>query len=661
MISRSTIDKVESLVKIEEVVGDFIPLKRKGKSYVGICPFHNDKSPSLTVTPHLGIYKCFACGAGGYAVKFVMEYEKMSYADAIRYLANKYNVEVEEDAPETPEQRAEQDEREALIAINDFADNFFISQLFDTEEGRDIGLAYFKERGFNEETIKRFHLGYCPASGYALVNEARAKGYSLERMEHLGLVKKSEKGNYYDFYRGRVIFPILSHTGRPLGFGGRDLNYVKGVSKTGKYINSPENAIYHKRDVLYGFYTAKKAISENNNVYLVEGYTDVISLYQAGVKNVVASSGTMLTEGQVRMISRLTKNITVMYDGDNAGISAALRGIEMLLPAGLHARIIQLPPEHDPDSFARTHRDSELIEYLSDNATDFILFKARVLSKDVKDDPLKRAELVNSIVKNIADVDDVILRADYIKHCSEIFGYKEDVLNVALRKLTVHKMKKQKADDDTSEPQVQLPAAPAERETRFDTLASAEERILSLLLRYGIYVVLVPDRFSTEEGDYTTSRIDQYVFDELFAESISFSVPLHQKVYEEYAKIAETAQTQKDIAIFFARHEDAQVQKFAMDFLAAEEPSCSQEWTERFDVVVNSMSNHVGILGNELMNDINMLKLRYLEKFKEQLMKEFETLDSNEVELTDLLMAKLSQVNLRRSQLSDLMGIVVTK
>ncbi|MBP5709478.1 MAG: DNA primase [Bacteroidales bacterium] len=661
MISRSTIDKVESLVKIEEVVGDFIPLKRKGKSYVGICPFHNDKSPSLTVTPHLGIYKCFACGAGGYAVKFVMEYEKMSYADAIRYLANKYNVEVEEDAPETPEQRAEQDEREALIAINDFADNFFISQLFDTEEGRDIGLAYFKERGFNEETIKRFHLGYCPASGYALVNEAKAKGYSLERMEHLGLVKKSEKGNYYDFYRGRVIFPILSHTGRPLGFGGRDLNYVKGVSKTGKYINSPENAIYHKRDVLYGFYTAKKAISENNNVYLVEGYTDVISLYQAGVKNVVASSGTMLTEGQVRMISRLTKNITVMYDGDNAGISAALRGIEMLLPAGLHARIIQLPPEHDPDSFARTHRDSELIEYLSDNATDFILFKARVLSKDVKDDPLKRAELVNSIVKNIADVDDVILRADYIKHCSEIFGYKEDVLNVALRKLTVHKMKKQKADDDTFEPQVQLPAAPAERETRFDTLASAEERILSLLLRYGIYVVLVPDRFSTEEGDYTTSRIDQYVFDELFAESISFSVPLHQKVYEEYAKIAETAQTQKDIAIFFARHEDAQVQKFAMDFLAAEEPSCSQEWTERFDVVVNSMSNHVGILGNELMNDINMLKLRYLEKFKEQLMKEFETLDSNEVELTDLLMAKLTQVNLRRSQLSDLMGIVVTK
>ena len=661
MISRSTIDKVEALVKIEEVVGDFIPLKRKGKSYVGICPFHNDKSPSLTVTPHLGIYKCFACGAGGYAVKFVMEYEKMSYAEAIRYLAAKYNVEVEEDAPETPEQRAEQDEREALIAINEFADKFFTSQLFDTEEGRDVGLSYFKERGFNEDTIRQFHLGYCPNSGFALVNEAKAKGYSLERMEHLGLVKKSEKGNYYDFYRGRVIFPILSHTGRPLGFGGRDLHYVKGVSKTGKYINSPENNIYHKRDVLYGFYSAKKAISENDNVYLVEGYTDVISLFQAGVKNVVASSGTMLTEGQVKMISRLTKNITVMYDGDAAGVSAALRGIEMLLPAGLHARIIQLPPEHDPDSFARAHRDSELIDYLNNNATDFILFKARVLSKNLNNDPLKRAELVNSIVKNIADIDDVILRADYIKHCSEIFGYREEVLNVALRKLTVHKMKKQKPDEEPAELTVPLQVAQPVSEAPFDTLAAAEKNVLELLLRFGIYVVLVPDRYSYEDGAYVTSRIDQYVFDEIFAEGIAFTVPLHQKVYEEYAKIAETALTQKDIAVFFARHEDEQIQKFALDCLGAEEPVCSPEWNKRFDVVVNSMSTHVGILGNELMNDINMLKLRYLEKFKEQLMKEFETLDCNEEELTSLLQAKLSQVNTRRRQLSDLMGIVVTK
>ena len=661
MISRSTIDKVEALVKIEEVVGDFIPLKRKGKSYVGICPFHNDKSPSLTVTPHLGIYKCFACGAGGYAVKFVMEHEKMSYAEAIRYLAAKYNVEVEEDAPETPEQRAEQDEREALIAINDFADKFFTSQLFDTEEGRNIGLAYFKERGFNEDTIKRFHLGYCPSSGYALVDEARAKGYSLERMEHLGLVKKSEKGNYYDFYRGRVIFPILSHTGRPLGFGGRDLHYVKGVSKTGKYINSPENNIYHKRDVLYGFYTAKKAISENNNVYLVEGYTDVISLFQAGVKNVVASSGTMLTEGQVRMISRLTKNITVMYDGDNAGVSAALRGIELLLPAGLHARIIQLPPEHDPDSFARAHRDSELIDYLNNNATDFILFKARVLSKDVNNDPIKRAELVNSIVKNISEVDDVILRADYIKQCANIFGYREEILNVALRKLTVQKMKKQKPESESEEPQVSVPTMRPTQAINFNTLALAEEKLLSILLRFGMYNVLVPDRYATQDDNYVTSRIDQYIFDELFAESISFSTPLHQKVYEEYAKIAENAQDQKEIAVFFARHDDEEVQKFALDLLGENEPGVSEEWEKRFEVTVNTMSNHVGILGNELMNDINMLKLRYLENFKTHLDNELETLDCDEEELTTLLLVKQQQVIRRRSQLSNLMGIVITK
>ena len=343
MISRKTIDEIMLAAKIEEVVGDFIPLKRAGKDWVGLCPFHDDKDPSLHVSPRLGIYKCFVCDSAGNSVKFLMEHEKITYPDALRYLANKYHIEIEEDKRElTPEEQAAQTEREALLGVNSFAEKFFIEQMNETETGRAIGLSYFKERGFQENTIKKFRLGYCPEGWDTFTKAALANGYKLEYLLTTGLTKQSENGKTYDFYRGRVIFPIPNASGKTVGFGGRIL--AKGKSdKVAKYFNSPENPIYHKSDILYGFFFARKSIRTKDNVYLVEGYTDVISMAEAGVENVVASSGTALTSGQIRLISSQTKNITVLYDGDAAGIKASLRGINLLLEAGLNVKTVLLP------------------------------------------------------------------------------------------------------------------------------------------------------------------------------------------------------------------------------------------------------------------------------------------------------------------------------
>ncbi|MCQ2285444.1 MAG: DNA primase [Bacteroidales bacterium] len=665
MISRETIERIEATARIEEVVGDYIPLKRAGKSFLGVCPFHNDKSPSLHVTPHLGIYKCFACGAAGSPIKFVMEYEKMSYPEALRHLAQKYNIEIVEDKTSTPQQQAERDERASLMAVNEFAEKFFISQLFDTDEGRAVGLSYFKERGFSEATIREFHLGYCPESGFALVTEAKSKGYSLDRLEHLGLIKKSEKGNYYDFYRGRVIFPILNDKGAPVGFGGRDLKYQKGVSKFGKYVNSPENEIYHKREVLYGFYLAKKAISEAQRVYMVEGYTDVISMHQAGMKNVVASSGTALTDGQIRLFSRLTKNITAMFDGDAAGIKAAMRGIELMLPAGLNVKVLQLPAEHDPDTFARSHTDAELKSYLEENSVDFILFKSRILLKNTENDPAARAEVISDIVKNISEIPDAIVQAEYIKQCASLFGYSEEVLNVALRKDAWKNLKKQNSvSNEIAEPRAVTPQTKSVAEQlvqEVDSLAIIEAKILGLMLRYGFFLVKVPDRESDEENSLVTSRIDQYVVNELYAEGLSFSQPIHKQFFEQYTKIVLTAQNQREIINFFVNHQEEAIQKFALSLLDQREPDFSTEWSGRYDVEISTVDNHVGVLSNELMNIVNMFKIRVLESYKKKLMAELNDIENGDETVVNQLLERLAQVNERRRQLSALIGVVITK
>ena len=400
MIKQKSIDSVMAAVRIEEVVGDFVSLRKQGQDYVGICPFHDDKNPSMHVSPRLGIYKCFVCDAAGNPVKFLMEHEKMSYPEAIEYLAKKYGIPLEYERTESDEERQQRTLRESLMIVNEFAQKYFMEQLRNTEEGKLMGMAYLKERGFMDATIDKFGLGYCPDGWDNFTKAALEKGYKEEYLIELGLTGKSQSGKLYDIYRGRVIFPIHNDAGKVIGFGGRILK--KDGKDPRKYVNSRENTIYHKSDTLYGIYFAKNAIHKQQNVYLVEGYTDVISMHESGVENVVASSGTSLTQGQIRMITKRTQNITVLYDGDMAGIKASMRGIDMLLEQGLKIRVCLLPDGEDPDSFAKKHRDSELQDYLAAESKDFLLFKADILSKEAGNDPIKRASMVNEILKSIS-------------------------------------------------------------------------------------------------------------------------------------------------------------------------------------------------------------------------------------------------------------------
>ncbi|MBL4667710.1 MAG: DNA primase, partial [Flavobacteriales bacterium] len=397
MIPKQTIDEIFDAAIIEDVVGDFVPLKKRGANYLGNCPFHNEKTPSFTVSPAKGIYKCFGCGKAGNSVNFIMEHEHYSYPEALRFLANKFNIEIEEEEL-SPEQKDAADERESLYIVSNYAAKYFHKQLLDSDEGKAIGLSYFLERGFREDIIETFQLGYNPDGWTAFTDEAEKAGHNLKYLDKSGLtIVKGDKK--FDRFKGRVMFPIHNLSGRVLGFGGRIL---QANDKAAKYLNSPESEIYHKSKVLYGIYTAKKAISKENICYLVEGYTDVISLYQSGVENVVSSSGTSLTEGQIRLVKRFTPNITILYDGDAAGIKASFRGIDMILQEGMNVRVVLFPDGEDPDSYAKAHTTEELKDYITTNAQDFIRFKTSVLIKDVGNDPIKKAELIKDIVASIA-------------------------------------------------------------------------------------------------------------------------------------------------------------------------------------------------------------------------------------------------------------------
>ena len=378
MISQKTIDEILLVSKIEEVVSDFVSLKKRGQNWVGLCPFHEDRNPSMYVSPRLGIYKCFVCNAGGNAVNFVMNHEHISYPEALTLLAKKYHIPIEEELPKTPEELEAQSIRDSLYTLNLFAENYFINQLFDTEEGQNIGLTYLKERGLNEATTRKFKIGYSPEGWDSFYAHALKSGFKLEHLLETGLVKKTESGKYFDFFRGRIMFPIHNTIGKTIGFGGRIL---KSDEKIAKYFNSPESEVYHKSNVLYGFHLARKAIRSLDNVYLVEGYTDVISMNASGVENVVASSGTALTQNQIKLIASQTNNITILFDGDPAGIKASLRGIDLLLDSNLNIHVVPLPDGEDPDSFARKTGDQELQEYLKSNTLNFILLKLKFFQK----------------------------------------------------------------------------------------------------------------------------------------------------------------------------------------------------------------------------------------------------------------------------------------
>jgi DNA primase len=485
LISKATIDSVFETARVEEVIGDFVQLKRAGSNFKGLSPFSDERSPSFMVSPAKGIWKDFSSGKGGNAVAFLMEHSHFTYPEAIRFLAKKYNIEIEE-TEQTDEEKANTDVRESMYLVSEFAKDYFHNTLLHTDEGKAIGLSYFKERGFTTETIKKFVLGYSPETWDALTKEALGKGYKLEFLESTGLTIPKED-RPFDRFKGRVMFPIQSMSGRILGFGGRILGNDK---KAAKYLNSPESDIYHKSKVLYGIFQAKQAIAKQNNCYLVEGYTDVIQFNQAGIENVVASSGTALTPDQIRLINRLTKNITVLFDGDAAGLRASIRGIDLILEEGMNVKVCAFPDGEDPDSFAKKTPYEELVKYLDENAKDFIQFKASMLMKDAKNDPIKKADLIRDMVVSISKIPDRIQREIYIQECSRIMDISEQVLVSTLAQLIKKDIsergKKQNNPEFTGQKafEVVKNEAPIQIE-KVDILYGLERKIIEILLLYG--------------------------------------------------------------------------------------------------------------------------------------------------------------------------------
>ncbi len=481
MISKATIDTVFETARVEEVIGDFVQLKRAGSNFKGLSPFSDERSPSFMVSPVKQIWKDFSSGKGGNSVAFLMEHEHFTYPEAIRYLAKKYNIEIEETV-QSDEEKANTDVRESMYLVSEFAKNYFQDALLNTEEGKAIGYSYFKERGFTNETIKKFSLGYSPEAWDAFTKEALGKGYKLEFLESTGLtIPRDDRP--FDRFKGRVMFPIQSMSGRVLGFGGRILTNDK---KAAKYLNSPESDIYHKSKVLYGIYQAKQAIAKQNNCFLVEGYTDVIQFNQTGIENVVSSSGTALTPDQIRLINRLTKNVTVLFDGDAAGLRASIRGIDLILEEGMNVRVCEFPDGEDPDSFAKKTPYEDLVVYLEENAKDFIQFKASLLMKDAKNDPIKKAELIRDIVASISKIPDRIQREIYIQECSRIMDISEQVLLSTLAQL----VKKDISDIGKKIKQEQKSFEVIKSESvtqveKVDVLYQLERTIIKILLLYG--------------------------------------------------------------------------------------------------------------------------------------------------------------------------------
>lgn len=572
MIDQPTVERILDTAQIVDVVSDFVTLKKRGVNYVGLCPFHDDKTPSMYVSPAKGIFKCFACGKAGNAAGFVMEHEQMSWPDALRYLANKYNIQIQE-RELSDEERQSQSEREGLFAINQFACDYFKRQLHESEEGRSIGLTYFRGRGFRDDIIEKFQLGYALERRDALASEALKSGYKKEGLVKTGLCFETDDHRLRDRFWGRVIFPFHTLSGKVVAFGGRVLSReTKGVAQ--KYVNSPESEIFTKGNNLYGLYFAKQAIMKKDRCFLVEGYTDVISMHQSGIENVVASSGTALTEAQIRLIHRFTSNITVLYDGDEAGIHAALRGTDLLLAEGMNVKVCLLPDGDDPDSFARKHNATEYQEFIEQNETDFIRFKTKLLMRDAERDPIKRAELIGSLMESISVIPEAIVRDIYIKECAQMLQIDDKILVSE-----VAKRREKHADDEAKRkerernraqntppadtPQVQneetVPPPPPEdwdasgsskpQPTISDKAAqefeSYERMLAEIIVRYGGRVMCEKDKDKVDEGEAVS--VIAYISHELRKDDLRFHSPIYQLILEE-------AELHKDEAGFNSEH-----------------------------------------------------------------------------------------------------------
>lgn len=600
MISKSTIDQVFETARVEEVIGDFVQLKKAGSNFKGLSPFSDERTPSFMVSPVKQIWKDFSSGKGGNVLAFLMEHEHFTYPEAIKYLANKYGIEIEE-TQKTDEEKEQANERESMYLVSEFAKDVFHYNLLKTDQGKAIGLSYFKERGFIEATIKKFQLGYSFDSWDAFTSEALRKGYKLEYLEKTGLtIVKEEK--QFDRFKGRVIFPILSMSGRTLGFGGRILTNEK---KTAKYLNSPESDIYHKSKVLYGIFHAKQTIAKEDNCYLVEGYTDVIQFHQTGIQNVVSSSGTALTEEQIRLINRLTQNITLLFDGDAAGLRASLRGVDLILEQGMNVKICTFPEGEDPDSFARKNSLEELTIYLEENAQDFINFKASILVKETKNDPIKKADTIRDMVTSISKIPDVIKREIYVKECSRIMDISEEVLfnslaQIFLKNKKEHSKRQSKPTEKPFEV-VNKESKPAEK---IDVKFQLELKILELLLLYGNETVTFEDEImeADEEGQIRNvkEKKKQKVFHKVFLDIQEDEMEFTNPVFQElFITIIENYQQEKPLQTetFIAQLEFEKA-KIITDIFMDEEKYQLHNW-ERKDIYVKEKKQSIAQLLNE--------------------------------------------------------------
>ena len=559
MIDQATVDRIMDAIQITEVVSEFVTLRKRGVNYVGLCPFHDDKTPSFYVSPVKNLCKCFACGKGGNAVHFLMEHEQMSYPEALRWLANKYHIEVPE-RELTKEERQQQSARESLFIVNAFASDYFHNSLQQHPEGISIGKAYFRSRGISDDTVMKFHLGYCPSSGTDLVLEASRKGYRKEFLVRTGLCYEKEDGSIRDRFHGRVIFPWLNISGKVVGFGGRVLDSrTKGVTQ--KYVNSPESEIYSKRSQLYGLYQAKQAIAKFDRVYMVEGYTDVIAMHQCGLENVVANSGTALSEIQVRILHRLTSNITLLYDGDEAGIKASLRGIDMLLSEGMNVKVLLLPDGDDPDSFARKHTYAELRQYIDSNEQNFIRFKTSLLLKETKGDPIRKAQLISDIAHSIGLVPNEVLRYAYLKECASLLDTDEQIILNEVRKAVSERQGKQAQDDSTQSRQTENDVSEPSHFVQVETLLQKKEaELVQAIVRYGEKTVCNATDY---DGKQVPVSVVEYILYDMAQDQLSFSNPLYVRMLDEsFRRIGDEGFVAER---FFIQHPDPEISRTAVE------------------------------------------------------------------------------------------------
>jgi DNA primase len=640
MILKSTIDRIMEATDIVEVIGEFVQLKKRGANYVGLSPFVNERTPSFTVSPAKGIFKDFSSGKGGSAVTFLMELEKFTYPEALKWLAKKYSIEVEETV-DAPEDREADNRRESLMIVSGFAAKFFHESLLDTDEGKAIGLSYFKERGFSADTIKKFELGYSPDQWEAFTGEALKQGYLEEFLTESGLSVKRDNGSLYDRYRGRVMFPIHSFTGRVIAFGGRTLKSDKNVPK---YVNSPESEIYHKSNVLYGLHFAKKSIREEDNCYLVEGYADVISVHQAGIENVVASSGTSLTVEQIRLIGRLTKNITILYDGDAAGIKAAVRGLDLILEEGLNVKVVLFPDGHDPDSYVRLVGTAGFKKNIEDNKKDFILFKTNLLLKEAGNDPIKKSEVIRDIVESIAKIPDSIKASVFIKECSYILQIDERALLSEL-----NKMRQAKARKDSQQPNGRMitpvedyPLVEEPAQEPKETFAQ-EKEIVRLLLLYGNKMIDWDGIANTYIGPFMIAELND----------VEFEYPVAKTFIELYGKEVENGVLPEEQ--HFIHYPDKEIVDLVVTLLTTKY-TLSENWYEMHKI---STSDEQANMKATILSAIFHLKMHKVGKMLETLRNELQNTTSDEDQ--DILLTQYMRMKKVEKSISDYLGSVIIK